>query len=164
MKTDFSKLDAIRIVTIAAKEYKEKLEGKNLLFVFLNGDQVESFETLNVILSAVRYLDKAKMTGLFSSTGLKLVVDRLVGTTSYSIGFKKKGDYYLPSSCLLEDIRKMVSPWSRIIAVFSKPAMKKGNEYSSKRYIAKGYSFDESTLPADISTIEGILSAQKDRK
>ena len=38
MKTDFSKLDAIRIVTIAAKEYKEKLEGKNLLFVFLNGD------------------------------------------------------------------------------------------------------------------------------
>ena len=46
MKTDFSKAEAIKIVTLAAKEYKEKLEGKNLLFVYLNGNHIESFETL----------------------------------------------------------------------------------------------------------------------
>ena len=46
MKTNLSKADAIRIVTAAAKEYKEKLDGKNLLFVCLNEGQIETFETL----------------------------------------------------------------------------------------------------------------------
>lgn len=212
MKTDFSKAEAIKIVTLAAKEYKEKLEGKNLLFVYLNGNHIESFETLfqgnnfqhltglemldsrgtkiknpkffyskcikgklkeseiafrkdgttvlklNAILSAVIYIDQAKMTGLFTETGLKLVVDRLVGTTSYCIGLKKKGQYYLPSSCLLEDIRKMAKPWSRIIAVFSKSAVCKEEKYSTLRYVAKDYSFDESILPAEISVIENNIN------
>ncbi len=218
MKTNLSKADAIRIVTAAAKEYKEKLDGKNLLFVCLNEGQIETFETLfrgsnfqhltgiemidadnkalknpkffyskclkgklketeirfkedgttelklNAITSVVRYIDKSKMTGPFNGTGLQLVVDRLVGTTSYCIGLTMEGNYYAPSSCLLEDVRKLTNPWSRILAVFEKQATSEEKEYTSLRYVAKDYTFSNEQIPAGISEITDIFQNQVDKK
>ena len=43
-----------------------------------------------------------------------------------------KGNYYAPSSCLLEDVRKLTNPWSRILAVFEKQATSEEKEYGVK--------------------------------
>ena len=75
------------------------------------------------------------------------------GTTNYCIGLSKINQYYVPSSCLLEDIRNVVEPWNRVIAVFSKSAKSKEECYSLVNYIAKDYSFNKTDLPKKISEL-----------
>ena len=95
---------------------------------------------------------------------MQLVVDRLVGTTSYCIGLTMEGNYYAPSSCLLEDVRKLTNPWSRILAVFEKQATSEEKEYTSLRYVAKDYTFSNEQIPAGISEITDIFQNQVDKK
>jgi len=209
MKTSYTKRDAIRIVTSAAKDYQKNLEGINLLFIYRDksSNKIEFFETvfqannfqhltgiemvdssgtvvrnaksfyqkcldgklkeeeiqfkkdgttefkLNAISPVVNFIDKAKMTGLFNGNGLKLAVDRVVGTITYCLGFIKrdKDDYYCPSSCLLEDTRKVVDAASQILAIMSKSAENKEKLYSEIRYLAKGFPIEKVDLPENLS-------------
>jgi len=206
MKTSYNKKDAIRIVTSAAKDYRNNLEGMNLLFIYRDksSNKIEFFETvfqannfqhltgiemvdssgtvvrnaksfyqkcldgklkeeeiqfktdgttelkLNAISSVVNFIDRAKMTGLYNGKGLKLAIDRVVGTITYCLGFIKNGDYYCPGSCLLEDTRNVVDTASQILAIMSKSAENKERLYGEIRYLAKGFPIEKVDLPENL--------------
>ena len=50
--------------------------------------------------------------------------------------------YYIPNTCLLEDIRTLGMPTNQILAMLSKPASKETSLYSTVEYHAKGISND----------------------
>lgn len=101
----------------------------------------------------VNFLKSSKMTAIYNSIRPKLSVDRLAGTTNFCLGFTKDKSYYVPSSCLLEDIRNLADVTYQILAIFSKPAVKTAPIYSDIRYVAKGVKLGNLSLPHNLSAI-----------
>ncbi len=93
---------------------------------------------LEALPKLVQFLRFSKMTALYNGIRPKLAVDRVTGTTNYCLGFVKEGGYFVPSSCLLEDIRKLGDNPSQILAVMSKKANQSETIYKEIRYVAKG--------------------------
>lgn len=203
----YTKKEAVRIVTSAAKDYRDSLEGRNFLFIFRNreNNQIEYFEAiflprnfqhltgietldkdgniekrpglfyercltgklsesmicfrpdgttfmkLEALSRIVNFVSSSKMTGLYNGCKPLLAVDRLAGTTNFCLGFTRDRNYYVPSSCLLEDIRNLAEKPSQILAVMSKNSGEK--TYQNVRYVAKGLPFDKLVLPADLERI-----------
>lgn len=100
----------------------------------------------------VNFLKASKMTAIYNSARPKLSVDRLAGTTHFCLGFTKDKDYYVPSSCLSEDIRNLADVTYQILAIFSKPASKTSPLYKNICYIAKGIRLSSLTFPDHLST------------
>lgn len=218
MKHTYSKEEALRIIISTAKEYKNRLENRNYLFVYRDRETnlIEFFEALflprnyqhltgieyldsngnvrrnsvdfynkcvnNIIkkeeigfrkdgttqlkLQAlpqlVRFLEISKMTTIYNGTRPKLTIERIAGTVNYCLGFAQSGKYFVPNSCLLEDIRKLGNTTSQILAIFSKDV--KSEKYDNLCYAAKGVSFDNICLPDEISSklcIDGLHSQQE---
>jgi len=101
----------------------------------------------------VQFLKSSKMTAIYNSIRPKLSVDRLAGTTNFCLGFTKDKEYYVPSSCLLEDIRNLSDDAFQILAIFSKPAKKTFPIYKDIRYIAKGIKLNHLLLPPNLSSL-----------
>lgn len=99
----------------------------------------------------VNFLKSSKMTAIYTPIRPKLSVERLTGTTNFCLGFTKDKDYYVPSSCLLEDIRNLSNITFQILAIFSKPASKSTPIYKDVRYIAKGVKLKQLSLPNNLS-------------
>ena len=93
------------------------------------------------------------MTAIYNSIRPKLSVDRLAGTINFCLGFTKDKRYYVPSSCLLEDIRNLADDTFQILAILSKPAKKSFPTYKNIRYIAKGIKLDHLLLPDNLSAL-----------
>ena len=55
---------------------------------------------------------------------------------------RNNNGYYIPNTCLLEDIRTLGMPTNQILAMLSKPASKETSLYSTVEYHAKGISND----------------------
>ncbi len=72
---------------------------------------------LEALPKLVQFLRFSKMTTLYNGTRPRLAVDRVAGTINYCLGFINDGDYFVPSSCLLEDIRKLGDKPSQILAI-----------------------------------------------
>lgn len=161
MKSTYSEKEIIRILITTAKEYKEKL---NSVFFYekclsntitwkeirLRKDGTTRLK-LEALPKLITFLQFSKMTVLYNKTRPKLSVDRLAGTTNYCLGFTKEGKYYVPSSCLLEDIRTLGDKPSQILAILSKNASNKDLLYNEIRYIAKGIDWSHLNLPQNIS-------------
>ncbi|MDD6492261.1 MAG: hypothetical protein PUG54_08590 [Firmicutes bacterium] len=80
-------------------------------------------------------------------------MDRLAGTTNYCLGFTFNNGYYMPSSCLLEDIRKLGNNPSRILAILSKKNESTEMVYNTIRYVAKGVPLNKLELPDKLKMI-----------
>lgn len=93
---------------------------------------------LEALPKLVQFLQFSKMTALYNGIRPKLAVERIAGTTKYCLGFVKDNTYFVPNSCLLEDIRKLGDSPSQILAIMSKRAKKSTPVYKDIRYIAKG--------------------------
>lgn len=93
---------------------------------------------LEVLPKLVQFLHFSKMTALYNGIKPKLAVDRVVGTTNYCLGFIKDGDYFVPSSCLMEDVCRLGDNPSQILAIMSKKANQSEPVYKEMRYVAKG--------------------------
>ena len=93
------------------------------------------------------------MTAIYNSIRPKLSVDRLAGTTNFCLGFTKDKNYYVPSSCLLEDIRNLADVTFQILAIFSKPATKNAPIYKDVRYVAKGVKLTTLSLSDELSSL-----------
>lgn len=107
---------------------------------------------LKALPQIVKLTNNTKMTGLYNGNGIKLAVDRLVGSVYFCLGFKLEGSYYLPSSCLLEDIRNITNAPSQILAVLSKSVKEKELTYGEIRYEAKGFKLSNASLAEDIKS------------
>lgn len=77
-------------------------------------------------------------------------MERIAGTTNYCMGFVKDNDYYVPNSCLLEDIRNLGESPSQILAILSKPVSDKGGIYNCIRYVAKGVPLDKLKMSREL--------------
>lgn len=108
---------------------------------------------LEALPKLVQFLRFSKMTALYNGIRPKLAVERVAGTVNYCLGFIKSGDYYVPGSCLLEDIRKLGDSPSRILAIMSKKANKTEPIYKEIRYVAKGVPLDKLKMHEELAQL-----------
>lgn len=108
---------------------------------------------LDALPQLVHFLRFSKMTVLYGGARPRLAVDRIAGTTNYCLGFIKDGKYFVPSSCLLEDIRKLGNNPSQILAIMSKRASRSDRIYKEIRYIAKGIPLNKLHLSNELNTL-----------
>lgn len=205
----YTKPEAIRIVTEAAKDYAENLVNRNFIIIYKDrkNNRIDFFETVflprnfqhlsgieyvdedgNILERSVQFFNKccnhslsekeiqykndgtthmklqalpkvvkffkfSKMTTTLDVYKPFLEVDRLVGNISCCLGFLKEGNYYIPNSCLLEDIRVLGKSPSQILAVLSKPATSKYKTYSEIKYTAKGVTVENLTMSKKLSSL-----------
>lgn len=149
MKHTYTKKEALRIVIATAKEYQRKLEGFNYLFIYRDrkSNNVDFFET---VFLPRNFLQFSKMTTLYNGVRPKLSMERIAGTTNYCMGFIKDQDYFVPNSCLLEDIRNLGENPSQILAIFSKLAKNKSEIYKNICYVAKGVPLEKIQMPKEL--------------
>ena len=93
----------------------------------------------------------ARMVGDYDDSKSFLVTDKLAGTTTAVMGFKKDGEYYIPNTALKYDIRDVVKrPVQRVIGIF----IKERHEYTYCRYsyLAKEYKINDVIFLPELST------------
>jgi len=118
---------------------------------------------LEALPKLVQFLRFSKMTALYNGIRPKLAVDRVAGTTNYCLGFIKEGGYFVPASCLLEDIRRLGDKPSQILAIMSKKANQSEPIYREIRYVAKGVLLSKLKLSDKLSnliSLEKYVSAR----
>ena len=91
----------------------------------------------------VDFCKVSKMTASLDVYRPHLYVDKLAGNISACLGFIKEGNYYIPNTCLLGDIRDFGKSTSQILAILSKPASKYCSTYNDIEYLAKGFNPDK---------------------
>lgn len=116
---------------------------------------------LEALPKLVTFIHFSKMTVLYNGIRPKLNVDRLAGTTSYCLGFTKERKYYMPSSCLLEDIRDLGTNPSQILFVLSKDNTANNLIYRKIRYVAKGVSPNKINLPDELYKLIDLSDFQE---
>ena len=63
----------------------------------------------------------AKMIGNYDQSQRLLVTDKLAGTVTVAMGFRRDGDFYIPNTSLKTDVRTISKkPIQRIAAMFVK--------------------------------------------
>ncbi len=101
----------------------------------------------------VNFLYLSKITVTYNGIRPKLTVDRLVGNVNYCLGFTKEKRYFMPSSCLLEDIRNLGNDSSQILVIMSKKADGSEKVYKDIRYAAKGVELNKLAFSDDLKKL-----------
>ena len=97
---------------------------------------------LDVLQSLMNIQVTARMLGDYDHSQRLLVTDKLAGTVTSAMGFRRDGDYYMPNTSLKTDMRTITKkPVQRIAAIFVKGF--NDEKYSKLTYIAKGLSVDD---------------------
>jgi len=100
---------------------------------------------LDVLKSLMSIHKTARMLGDYDNSQRLLVTDKLVGTVTLAMGFRRDGDFYMPNTALKTDMRTVsIKPVQRIIAIF----VKKFTDaiYRELTYLAKGISINDDLM------------------
>jgi len=90
-----------------------------------------------------------KITGDYNNSRPYLIADKLIGNVNFCLGLKQTDHHqYVPVSVLLENIKKLTTVQSQVLAVFSKKIC--DEEYIDVRHVAKGINLHNIILPQDI--------------
>lgn len=90
-----------------------------------------------------------KITGEYNNIRPYLLVDKVMGGVNFCLGLSKEKDGYVPSSALLEDIKKLTDTPSQVLAIFEKEM---GSDiYETVRHVAKGLNLYNIKLPEGIN-------------
>lgn len=92
-----------------------------------------------------------KITGDYNHIRPYLFMDKVMGGVNFCLGLSKEDDTYVPSSALLEDIKKLTDTPSQVLAILEKEA--DGKIYSTVRYVAKGLNLNNIILPDEIKAM-----------
>ncbi len=92
-----------------------------------------------------------KITGDYNGVRPYLFVDKVMGGVNFCLGLSKEDDVYVPSSALLEDIKKLTYAPSQVLAILEKNI----NEdiYCTVKHVAKGLNLKKLSLPEAIGKI-----------
>lgn len=99
-----------------------------------------------------------KITGDYNHVRPYLFVDKVVGGVNFCLGLSKEDDIYVPSSALLEDIKKLTDVPSQVLAILEKEKQKK--IYTIVRHVAKGLNLNNLILPdkmKDMVSLENYM-------
>lgn len=92
-----------------------------------------------------------KITGDYNNVRPYLFVDKVMGGVNFCLGLTKEDDEYVPSSALLEDIKKLTDAPSQVLAIFEKDV---GSEkYITVKHVAKGINLNNIQLPDKIKSM-----------
>ena len=89
-----------------------------------------------------------KITGDYNNTRPYLLLDKVIGGVNFCLGLSKEGNVYVPSSALLEDIKKLTDTPSQVLAILEKST--ESSIYSSIKHVAKGLNLHSITFPEEI--------------
>ena len=90
-----------------------------------------------------------KITGDYNNVRPYLFVDKVMGGVNFCLGLTKEESEYVPSSALLEDIKKLTNAPSQVLAIFEKDFDK--NIYENVKHVAKGLNLSNIKLPNEIN-------------
>lgn len=93
-----------------------------------------------------------KITGDYNGIRPYLYVDKIMGGVNFCLGLSKEDDAYVPSSALLEDIKKLTDVPSQVLAILEK-GVDDNNIYSTVKHVAKGLNLNNITLPDEIKQL-----------
>ena len=90
-----------------------------------------------------------KITGDYNNVRPYLFVDKVMGGVNFCLGLSKEDNVYVPSSALLEDIKKLTNKPSQVLAIIEKNIDQ--NLYSTVKHVTKGLNLNNITLPKEIN-------------
>lgn len=131
--------EARRIVMNCAKQYDKNLKDRQYIILYKDR-QTNEIQYIEVQFKDINYQHL---------TGVEMT-DKLIGNVNFCLGLKGIADHsFVPASALLEDIKKLTSNQSQVIAIFSKNIF--DTFYEEIRYVAKGINLNKITLSTNIS-------------
>ena len=92
-----------------------------------------------------------KIAGDYNKSRPYLFVDKLIGGANFCLGLSQEDKVYVPSSALLEDIKKLTNAPSQVLAILEKDF--DTEIYFTVKHVAKGVNFKEVNLPQDITSM-----------
>lgn len=92
-----------------------------------------------------------KITGEYNNIRPYLFVDKVMGGVNFCLGLSKENEGYVPSSALLEDIKKLTDTPSQVLAIFEKEI--DSDTYMTVKYVAKGLNLNNIKIPDDINSM-----------
>lgn len=101
-------------------------------------------------LSALMDVTKiTKITGDYNNVRPYLYVDKVMGGVNFCLGLTREDEEYVPSSALLEDIKKLTDAPSQVLAILEKDI--DSEIYENIKHVAKGLNLNNIRLPDEIS-------------
>lgn len=92
-----------------------------------------------------------KIAGDYNKSRPYLFVDKLIGGVNFCLGLSQEDNVYVPSSALLEDIKKLTDAPSQVLAILEKDF--DTDIYFNVKHVAKGVNLKEVNLPQDITSM-----------
>ena len=90
-----------------------------------------------------------KITGDYNNVRPYLYVDKVMGGVNFCLGLTREDEEYVPSSALLEDIKKLTDTPSQVLAILEKDI--NSEIYETIKHVAKGLNLNHIRLPEEIS-------------
>ena len=111
---------------------------------------------LDILSQMINFVRYSKMSVVFNGERPLLKCDKVVGTTNYCLALKLHRDYYVPVSCLNDDVRNFGDEIYRVIAIFSTDL--DSTIYSTIQNVAKGIILTDIIIPQKYSNIIDLSS------
>ena len=92
-----------------------------------------------------------KITGDYNNVRPYLFVDKVMRGVNFCLGLSKEDNVYVPSSALLEDIKKLTDTPSQVLAILEKD--RDEEIYSVIKHVTKGLNIHKINLPQEITTM-----------
>ena len=100
---------------------------------------------LKVLPQLINFIKFSKMTVVFNNGRPLLKCDKVVGTTNFSLALTKRQSFYIPVSCLNEDVRKFGDDIYQVLAIFCESLDTK--VYKHIKSVAKGVNLKNVVIP-----------------
>ncbi len=131
--------------------FRKCLENKLALAEFQfreDGTSHLKLEALPVLMDVTKI---TKITGDYNNLRPYLFVNKVIGGVNFCLGLSREEDLYVPSSALLENIKKLTDSPSQVLAIMEKES--DGGVYSTIKHVAKGLNLNNLVLPDNISQL-----------
>lgn len=92
-----------------------------------------------------------KITGDYNNVRPYLFVDKVMGGVNFCLGLSREDNAYVPSSALLEDIKRLTDAPSQVLVILEKDI--NTDIYSTVKHVAKGLNPNNITLPQEINAM-----------
>lgn len=120
---------------LAIEEFRFKVDGSTHL----------KLAALPVLMDITKI---TKIIGDYNQMRPYLLVNKVVGGVNFCLGLSKEDDIYVPSSALLEDIKKLTDAPSQVLAILEKETLEE--IYIVVNHVAKGLNLNSLVLPDEI--------------